>query len=62
MRHNVIFDTNVWVSYFINARADYLIDWVIINNIEVFTTDKLVDELKGVLSRPKFKTISLSCR
>src|SRR5665647_709753 len=55
MQHKAIFDTNVWVSYFINARADYLINWIITNNIEIFTTDKLVDELRDVLSRPKFK-------
>lgn len=55
MRHKVILDTNVWVSYFINARAHYLINWILSNNIEVFTTNKLIDELKDVLYRPKFK-------
>ncbi|MEO6329503.1 MAG: putative toxin-antitoxin system toxin component, PIN family [Ginsengibacter sp.] len=55
MPRKIIIDTNVWISYFINARADYLVNWIIENDITVFTSGKLVTEIKDVLSRPKFK-------
>ena len=29
MPGKAVLDTNVWVSYFINARADYLIQWIL---------------------------------
>ena len=51
----VVIDTNIWVSYFINARTDYLIGWIIDHPIEIYTSASLVDEIEEVLSRPKFK-------
>jgi len=51
-----VLDTNVWISYFINARADYLIQWIIEHpEIAFYTTASLVEELEDVLARPKFK-------
>src|SRR6266498_3298408 len=50
-----VLDTNIWVSYFINARADYLIKWIVNNPIIVFTSQELMDEIEEVLGRPKFK-------
>ncbi|MES1225874.1 MAG: putative toxin-antitoxin system toxin component, PIN family [Bacteroidota bacterium] len=51
----VVIDTNVWVSYFINARTDYLIGWIIDHPIEIYTSSELADEIGKVLVRPKFK-------
>ena len=48
-------DTNIWVSYFINARADYLIKWIIDHAVTIFTSQELMDEIEEVLKRPKFK-------
>lgn len=51
----VVIDTNIWVSYFINARTDYLIGWIIDHPVEIYTSDELADEIEEVLTRPKFK-------
>ncbi len=51
----VVLDTNIWVSYFINARTDYLVKWIIDHDIIIYTSDELSDEIEEVLSRPKFK-------
>ena len=53
---NIVLDTNIWVSYFINARADYLIKWVLDHDVAVYTSNELIEELDEVLRRPKFKT------
>jgi putative PIN family toxin of toxin-antitoxin system len=55
MPHKVVIDTNVWVSYFINARAEYLIGWIIDHPVEIYTSSELADEIEEVLARPKFK-------
>lgn len=58
----VVIDTNIWVSYFINARTDYLVKWIIDHDIAVYTSDYLAREIEEVLNRPKFKkTISFHC-
>jgi len=54
---NIVLDTNIWVSYFINARADYLVKWILNHDIAVFTSDELIEELDEVLLRPKFKIV-----
>jgi putative PIN family toxin of toxin-antitoxin system len=51
----IVIDTNVWVSYFINARADYLIRWIIDHDISIYTSSQLANEIGEVLNRPKFK-------
>ncbi len=56
MRKKSVPDTNVWVSYFINSRADYLIQWIIEHSeITFYTSAALVEKLEEVLGRPKFK-------
>ena len=56
MQKKAVLDTNVWVSYFINSRADYLIEWIVENSeITFYTSTSLVEELEEVLGRPKFK-------
>ena len=55
MSHKIVIDTNIWVSYFINARTDYLIGWIADHPVDVYTSDELSDEIEEVLARPKFK-------
>jgi putative PIN family toxin of toxin-antitoxin system len=55
MPFKIVIDTNIWVSYFINARTDYLVGWIIDHPVEVYTSIELADEIEEVLSRPKFK-------
>ena len=52
----VVIDTNIWVSYFINARTDYLVKWIIDHDVSVYTSEHLANEIKEVLNRPKFKS------
>ncbi|HYV93273.1 MAG TPA: putative toxin-antitoxin system toxin component, PIN family [Chitinophagales bacterium] len=54
MPSKVVVDTNVWVSYFINDRINYLIKWLLDRDIEVFISDELISEVNEVLHRPKF--------
>jgi putative PIN family toxin of toxin-antitoxin system len=49
-----VIDTNVWVSYFINDRINYLVTWLLNNDVEVFISDELISEVDEVLRRPKF--------
>ncbi len=51
----VVLDTNIWVSYFINARTDYLVKWIIERDINIYTSNQLAGEIEEVLNRPKFK-------
>jgi len=55
MPHKVVIDTNIWVSYFINARADYLVGWIFDHPVEIYTSPELTVEIEEVLARPKFK-------
>lgn len=55
MPHKIVIDTNIWVSYFISARAGYLIEWIVDHPVDVYTSDELSDEIREVLARPKFK-------
>lgn len=55
MLFKVVIDTNIWISYFINARTDYLVSWIMDHHVEVYTSVEITDEIKEVLSRPKFK-------
>jgi len=51
----IVLDTNIWVSYFINARTDYLVGWIIDHDVTLYTSEELIIELEEVLKRPKFK-------
>lgn len=51
----IVIDTNIWISYFINARINYFVSWIIDHPIEIYTSDELTNEIEEVLARPKFK-------
>lgn len=42
----IVFDTNIWVSYFISKRFEELAKLILDKNITVFSTTELVEELK----------------
>ena len=50
MHAKAVIDSNVWVSYFINNRINYLIKWLLYHDVEVFVSDELLNELEEVLN------------
>jgi len=51
----VIFDTNIWISYFICKSFNELTDILLNRDFEIVISEKLLFELKKVLSGKKFK-------
>lgn len=51
---NVIFDTNVWVSYFIGAKTAEAARLIVSNGLDVYSSPELEAELAEVLGRKKF--------
>lgn len=45
----VILDVNIWISYFIMGRAEVLTDFIIDNELKVYSCPELVDELTNVI-------------
>ena len=56
MPTKAVVDTNIWVSYFINERINYLIRWMLDHEVEICISDELIDEITEVLQRPKFSS------
>ena len=54
MRHKTVFDVNIWLRYFISGKTEKIIDMMEYNNVFFYRSEKLVSELKDVISRPKF--------
>ena len=48
----VVFDTNIWVSYFIKGQVEKLVLLVRENNLTVFSSERLIAELEEVLTYP----------
>ncbi|MBP7552484.1 MAG: putative toxin-antitoxin system toxin component, PIN family [Spirochaetes bacterium] len=53
----LIFDTNIWVSYFISKSFDEILE--ILNNdyFNVIFSEELIGEIRIVLERPKFQRV-----
>ena len=51
----VVFDTNVWITYFYNGEFKELVDIAEVQEIRIFSCLRLRNELASVLIRPKFK-------
>ena len=45
MPNKAVVDTNVWVSYFINQRINYLISWFLEHDVEVTCTLEVASDL-----------------
>lgn len=50
-----ILDSNIWISYVITKRLDTLVTLIHHHQLTVLTSQSLIAEIQGVLSRPKFK-------
>lgn len=53
--NKVVLDTNIWITYFIKGKEPELLKLIFNNDLEVFTSKELQNELQEVLSRSKFK-------
>jgi len=52
-----VIDVNCYITLFINRETDWLLDYVIQNNIEIFIDDNLLVELARVLNYSKIKKL-----
>ena len=55
MQNRTVFDTNIWVSYFIKGKFSELIDLIVDKDVNFFRCAELTEELYKVLSRRKFR-------
>jgi len=51
----VIFDTNVWISFFIGKRLSFIKTYISNGKIVIITTDQLLEEITEVTSRKKMQ-------
>lgn len=52
---NIVFDTNVWVSFFLKNKTSEIFDMITNAGIEIFTCQEQIEELKDVLNRHKIE-------
>ena len=50
-----ILDSNIWISYVITKQLQTLVAMIHNHQLTVLTSEHLVEEIQGVLLRPKFK-------
>lgn len=55
MQNKTVFDTNIWVSYFIKGKFNELIDFIESKNVTFYRCVELLIELQSVLMRKKFR-------
>lgn len=53
----VLFDTNLWISFMIGKRLASLADVLCRNDVQVYMSELLLDEIQTVIARPKFNVI-----
>jgi putative PIN family toxin of toxin-antitoxin system len=51
--NRVVFDTNVWITYFYNGEFEQLVEIVEEFEIPIFSSKRLRQELNSVIRRPK---------
>lgn len=54
MVNRTVFDTNIWVSFFLKGRFEELVNMVFDNEVEFYRSLELTRELTQVLNRKKF--------
>ena len=57
-----VLDTNVWLSYFISNRIDFLIDLVANRNVIIYSSNELLKELARILDYGHIKKYDLNKR
>ena len=50
----VLFDTNLWISFMIGKRLSSLANVLNRQDVEIYVSEQLLDEIRMVISRPKF--------
>ena len=59
----VMFDSNLWISFMIGKRLSSLADVLCRHNVEIYVSEQLLNEIRGVIAREKFdKLISAETR
>lgn len=59
----VMFDSNLWISFMIGKRLSSLAEVLCRHDVEVYVSEQLLDEIRGVIAREKFdKLISAETR
>lgn len=53
----VLFDTNLWISFMIGKRLSSLANVLNRQDVEVYVSEQLLDEIRTVISRPKFDNL-----
>ena len=53
----ILFDTNLWISFMIGRRLSSLADVLNRQDVEVYVSEQLLDEIRTVISRPKFDNL-----
>jgi len=54
MKNKTVFDVNIWISYFIKAKTEQIVNMIENNDIFFYRSSELFEELKTVINRPKF--------
>ena len=55
-----VLDTNVWLSYFISNRTEFLIDLVANRNVVIYRCTELLKELARILDYEHIKKYGLN--
>lgn len=50
----VLFDTNLWISFMIGKRLASLANVLCRHDVQVYVSEQLLDEIRGVIARKKF--------
>lgn len=50
----ILFDTNLWISFMIGKRLASLTDVLCRHDVEIYVSEQLLDEIRGVIARKKF--------
>ena len=53
----ILFDTNLWISFMIGKHLASIKDVLCRHDVEVYVCEQLLDEIRIVISRPKFDDI-----
>ena len=51
----VILDTNLWISFLISKRLDFIDELLLVGKIKLIFSTELIEEFLTVAKRPKFK-------
>lgn len=53
----VLFDTNLWISFMIGKRLSSLAEVLNRQDVEVYVSEQLLEEIRTVIARPKFDNL-----